>query len=131
LKYIFILIGLILTLLKTTFRFPLDPTFVVLPIAPHVNRIFALASFISIGIVRDGLFQTLPWYSPFLLTVAVIVGTRLSYSWALIAISSSAFYFLDLILRMILWKGHFWYFEVFATLTLIWITSYAMDRFSS
>jgi hypothetical protein len=131
LKYILILLGLILTLLRQVFSFPLDPSFAVLPFAPYVSRTFALASFIAIGIVRDGLFLTLPWYSPLLLTVAVIVGTRVSFSWVLLALSSSAFYFLDMILRIVFWKGYFWDLEVLITLTIIWLSSYAVDRFLS
>jgi hypothetical protein len=131
LKYIFILLGLILTLFRLVFSFPFDPSFAVLPFAPYVNRTFALASFVAIGIVRDGLFLTLPWYSPLLLTVAVIVGTRVSFSWVLLALSSSAFYFLDMILRIVFWKGYFWDLEVLITLTIIWLSSYALDRFLS
>ncbi|MFZ8833645.1 MAG: hypothetical protein ACO2O5_05510 [Candidatus Caldipriscus sp.] len=130
-KYILILLGLILTLFRLVFSFPLDLSFAVLPFAPYVNRTFALASFVAIGIVRDGLFLTLPWYSPLLLTVAVIVGTRVSFSWVLLALSSSAFYFLDMILRIVFWKGYFWDLEVLITLTIIWLSSYAVDRFLS
>jgi len=131
LNYIFILLGLILTLFRLAFSFPFDPSFAVLPFAPYVNRTFALASFVAIGIFRDGLFLTLPWYSPLLLTVAVIVGTRVSFSWVLLALSSSAFYFLDMILRIVFWKGYFWDLEVLITLTIIWLSSYAVDRFLS
>ncbi|MEO0139773.1 MAG: hypothetical protein ABIL16_08370 [candidate division WOR-3 bacterium] len=130
-NYIIVVIGGILTLLSTTVKIYFDPTFAVLPLSPTLKRTFSLAIFVVMGIIRDGLFTTLPWYSPFLLTLAVITLSRLSFSWVLVALASSGYYILDVILRTLLWKSNFSATVLLITLCIIWLITYAQYRISS
>ena len=120
-----------LTLLSLTLRIPFDPTFSVLPLVPTLRRTFALSIFVVMGIIRDGLFTTLPWYSSLLLTFAVILIYRSSFSWLLVGIVAFAFYLVDVILRVFWWKANFSPVPVVITTLIIFLMSYVQERFLS
>ncbi len=128
-NYLIIFLGGILTLLSATVKIYFDPAFVVLPFSISIRRTFALAFFIVIGIVRDGLFTTLPWYSPLLFTLSIIVLRRVYFSWILVGITTSGFYIIDTLLRFFLWKSNFSLERVILTLILVILMSYIQDRY--
>ncbi|NPA79444.1 MAG: hypothetical protein GXO29_00110 [Thermotogae bacterium] len=120
---------LILNALHSVVRFPLDTAFAALILTREVKRPFALAIYVAIGVARDALFLSKPWYSSFLLTVAVILINRVRPHWIVLSATSLLMYGLDLALRAFVWGARIDTLEAFLTAVAIVVVSRIYHNF--
>ncbi|NPB03097.1 MAG: hypothetical protein GXO39_01595 [Thermotogae bacterium] len=101
--YLILILVLLTNALHSVLRLPMDLVYPALPLTREVKRPFALAIYVAMGVIRDTLFLSKPWYSAFLLTLSVITINRLRPHWLILTLGISLFYLTDLLLRWLIW----------------------------
>lgn len=126
--YATLILILVLNAFYSTLRIPLDFAYLGLVLTRETNRPFALAVYVVIGLTRDALFLSKPWYSALLMTVGVILINRVRPHWVVLTAAVLILYLLDLLMRTLLWGGRVDLQEVLFTSVAISVISLLYHR---
>ncbi len=126
--YAALILLVVLNALYSTVKVPLDFAYLGFVLTRETNRPFALAAYVAIGLVRDALFLSKPWYSALLMTVGVILINRVRPHWVILTATVLLVYAIDLFLRLTVWGVRVDFHEVAYTTVAVALVSFAYQR---
>ncbi len=126
--YATLILILILNAFYSTLRIPLDFAYLGFVLTRETSRPFALAVYVAIGLTRDALFLSKPWYSALLMTVGVILINRVRPHWVILTGVVLFIYAIDLIMRSLLWGARLDLQEVLFTSVAVASISFLYHR---
>ena len=126
--YAALVLIVVLNALYSTIKVPLDFAYLGFVLTRETNRPFALATYVAIGLVRDALFLSKPWYSALLMTVGVILINRVRPHWVILTATVLLIYGVDLLLRLTVWGVRVDFQEALYTAVGVALVSFAYHR---
>ena len=126
--YAALVLIVVLNALYSTIKVPLDFAYLGFVLTRETNRPFALATYVAIGLVRDALFLSKPWYSALLMTVGVILINRVRPHWVILTATVLLIYGVDLLLRLTVWGVRVDLQEALYTAVGVALVSFAYHR---
>ncbi len=126
--YAALVLIVVLNALYSTIKVPLDFAYLGFVLTRETNRPFALATYVAIGLTRDALFLSKPWYSALLMTVGVILINRVRPHWVILTATVLLIYGTDLLLRLTVWGVRVDLQEALYTAVGVALVSFAYHR---
>jgi len=126
--YLALILILVLNAFYSTLRISLDFAYLGFVLTRETNRPFALAVYVAIGLTRDALFLSKPWYSALLMTLGVILINRVRPHWVILSGTVLMIYALDLLMRVFLWGARLDLQEVIFTSLAVMFVSFLYHR---